>query len=163
VEKNNQEIIMAIQENSVVSMEYCLTDNQGNVIDTTKDGSLFSYIHGSGMIIKGLENELTGKNPGDIFKVAISPENAYGPVYDELIQQVPIEQFNGIENLQKRMQLQAQSSEGNYLVTVAEVGEKEVTLDGNHPLAGVELNFDVEVVAVREATPEELDSGQVNG
>lgn len=153
---------MTIQENSVVSMEYCLTDNQGNVIDTTKDGSLFSYIHGSGMIIKGLESELTGKS-GDKLKVAISPENAYGPVHDELIQQVPIEQFSGIENLQKGMQLQAQSSEGNYLVTVAEVGEKEVTLDGNHPLAGVDLNFDVEIVAVREATPEELDSGQVNG
>ncbi|MDA3900230.1 MAG: peptidylprolyl isomerase [Spirochaetes bacterium] len=153
---------MTVKENAVVSMEYNLTDNEGNVIDTTKDRAVFSYIHGAGMIIKGLESELTGKNLGDKFSVELSPDDAYGPVNDQMIQNVPIEQLSGIENLQQGMQLQVQSGEMSHIVTVAEIGEKEVTIDGNHPLAGVPLKFDVEVVDVRDATAEELDSGQVN-
>ncbi len=153
---------MTIQENAVVTLEYTLTDENNTILDSTKDRELFSYIHGGGMIIPGLESALTGKTKGDAFDVTIQPEDAYGEARPDLVQSVPKEHFSHVPDVQVGMQFEIQSNEMRQVVTVAEVNDDEVTIDANHPLAGRTLHFDVQVADVREATPEELDHGHVH-
>lgn len=152
---------MNISENSVVSIDYTLSDDKGVVLDTTKDDELFSYLHGAGMIIQGLEKSLEGHAKGDTLAVTIEPADGYGEVSHELIQHVPKEHFDSIPNLEVGMELEVSAAEMTHVVTVTEVGENDVTIDGNHPLAGVTLHFDVEVVDIREATAEEIKEGTV--
>ncbi|MEJ2545010.1 MAG: peptidylprolyl isomerase, partial [Calditrichaceae bacterium] len=114
-------------------------------------------------IISGLEDELAGKEVGDKVNVSIPPEKAYG-VHDEaLIQTIPKNVFQGIDNIEPGMQFQAKSEQGIQIVTVKNVDGDKVTVDGNHALAGETLTFDVEVTDVREATKEELQHGHVHG
>lgn len=154
---------MQISKNLVATIEYELTDDGGEVIDTSKGGPPLAYLHGAGNLIPGLEAELEGKGSGDSFKVRIDPENAYGPRHDELVQGVPRSQFPEEADIQPGMQFQAQVPEGVQIVTVVGIEGENVMLDGNHPLAGVHLNFEVTIVEVREATAEELEHGHVHG
>lgn len=154
---------MQIAINKVVNIHYTLTNDAGEVLDSSRGQSPLAYIHGLGNIIPGLENALEGRVAGDKFKIRIAPEDAYGARNDELVQAVPRSAFEGIDEIRPGMQFQAQSPEGVQLVTVVEVIGDQVVLDGNHPMAGVTLNFDVEVADVRDATPEELDHGHVHG
>ena len=154
---------MQIEDKRVVTLAYILKDNDDNIIDQSDDGS-FCYLHGASNIIPGLESALTGKISGDKLSVSISPEEAYGVREDEKIQNVPREMFPPEQEIEPGMQFHAQSPDGNTLVvTIAKVEEESVTVDGNHPLAGVHLNFDVRIMDVREATSEELDHGHVHG
>jgi FKBP-type peptidyl-prolyl cis-trans isomerase SlyD len=153
---------MKIEDSAVVSMHYRLTNNEGELIDESKDSPL-AFIYGQGQIIPGLENALTGKSVGDKVAVKISPEDAYGDYQQAMVQKVPRDQLAGIPDLKVGMQLEAQTDTQKILVTVTEVGDSEVTIDANHPLAGVELNFDVEIVNVRQATAEEIQHGHVHG
>ncbi len=154
---------MKITKNVVASISYELTDDAGTVLDSSKGQAPLAYLHGNQNLIPGLENELEGKGSGDAFKVRIEPENAYGVRDDEMVQDVAREQFPSDVDIQPGMQFQAQTPAGMQVVTVVGVKDETVTLDGNHPLAGVALNFDVEVVEVREATSEELEHGHVHG
>jgi FKBP-type peptidyl-prolyl cis-trans isomerase SlyD len=154
---------MEIAERCVASFHYTLTDDDGQVIDKSNEQAPLSYLHGAGNIVSGLEKALAGKKAGDRLKVDVPPEEGYGPRHDGLVQQVPREAFKGVESLQEGMQFQAQTGNGPLLVTVAEVGDEVVTVDGNHPLAGQNLHFDVEVTEVREATAEEQQHGHVHG
>jgi FKBP-type peptidyl-prolyl cis-trans isomerase SlyD len=154
---------MQIKKDAVALIEYELTDDAGEVIDSSKGKAPLAYVHGTGNIIPGLESELEGKGSGDAFKVHIEPENAYGVRHDEMVQEVPRAQFPEDADLQPGMQFQAQTPTGTQVVTVVGIEGDEVKLDGNHPLAGVALNFDVTVVEVREATAEELEHGHVHG
>jgi FKBP-type peptidyl-prolyl cis-trans isomerase SlyD len=122
-----------------------------------------SYLHGTGSIIPGLEQELEGKEVGDQFEVTLAAQDAYGERNEELQKNVPIAEFKHITNLDLGMQLQVQAEAGPMVVTVAEITDKFVTLDANHPLAGMALTFDVTVREVREATAEELAHGHVHG
>jgi FKBP-type peptidyl-prolyl cis-trans isomerase SlyD len=155
---------MQIAPNSVVSMHYTLTGDDGNIIDSSAGNSPLVYLHGAGNIIPGLENALVGKKPGDTAKVRVVPAEGYGEVVMELIQQVPLEMFQGAENIEPGMTFQAQDQSG-YIqrVTVTAVNGNQVTIDANHPLAGQHLNFDVSIVDVRAATQEELDHRHVHG
>ena len=154
---------MQIEDKRVVTLAYILKDNDDNIIDQSDDGS-FCYLHGASNIIPGLESALTGKISGDKLSVSIPPEEAYGVREDEKIQNVPREMFPPEQEIEPGMQFHAQSPDGNTLVvTIAKVEEESVTVDGNHPLAGVHLNFDVRIMDVREATSEELDHGHVHG
>jgi len=154
---------MQISKNSVVSFDYTLTDPQGKVIDSSKGQQPLTYLHGAGGIIPGLESELEGKKAGDALTVTVPPEKAYGNKDANMIQAVPRTAFKGVEDIQPGMQFQAQSPQGPRVVTVLAVTPTEVTVDANHPLAGVELKFDVTIVSVRAATEEELDHGHVHG
>jgi FKBP-type peptidyl-prolyl cis-trans isomerase SlyD len=154
---------MQISSNKVVLIHYTLTDEQGEVLDSSQGTDPMAYIHGMGNIISGLEEALTGRKVGDRFKVSVPPEEAYGVRDDDLIQNVPKSAFEGVAEILPGMQFRAESSEGMQLVTVIDVEDDMVMLDGNHPMAGMTLNFDVEVTDIRDATDEELDHGHVHG
>lgn len=154
---------MIIKKDSVVLMEYTLTDDQGNVIDTSDGREPLAYLHGHGNIIPGLEKELEGKLKGAKLAVKVSPEEGYGEFDPEAVRTVDIGQFEDSESVEVGMQFVAETEDGPVMFTVREVKGKEVILDGNHPLAGAHLNFKVEIVEVREATNEELAHGHVHG
>jgi FKBP-type peptidyl-prolyl cis-trans isomerase SlyD len=154
---------MSITRDQVVSIHYTLKGDAGEVIDSSADGEPLSYLHGHGNLIPGLERELTGRKAGDRLQVRIPPADGYGEYDRELVQRVPRRALKGIPELKVGMRLQAQSSEGTRAVTVTQLAGDMVTLDGNHPLAGKNLNFEVEVAAVRAATAEELAHGHVHG
>jgi len=154
---------MKISKQKVVSFDYTLTDNDGEVIDSSEGNEPLAYIHGSGFLIPGLENEMEGKQAGDAFKVTVAPEDAYGVRDDSLVKEVERDMFGDVENLEAGMQFQAETEDGIEVVVVTAVGEDTVTVDGNHPLADVNVNFDVKIVDVRDATAEELDHGHVHG
>ena len=154
---------MQITSNTVVSIDYVLTDDNGQVLDSSEGGDPLAYLHGSGGIIPGLERALAGKQVGDQLNVAVAPEDAYGERNEALRQDVPREQFDGIEDLQLGMQFRVDSDAGPLVVTIVEIAETIVTIDGNHPLAGVNLNFAVTVREVRAATEEELAHGHAHG
>jgi FKBP-type peptidyl-prolyl cis-trans isomerase SlyD len=154
---------MQITKNAVASIEYELKDDAGEVIDTSEGGEPLTYLHGAGNLIPGLESELEGKSSGDALKVRIEPENAYGERHEEMVQDVPRSELPDGAEIEPGTQLEAQGPGAVQVVTVIEVNGDVVKLDGNHPLAGVRLNFDVKVVDVREATAEELEHGHVHG
>ena len=150
---------MQIAKDKVVTLNYTLKDDAGNVIDESQDGS-FAYLHGANNIIPGLEGALDGKSSGDEVSVTVAPEEGYGARDESRVQQVPREMFPADANIQPGMQFQAEGPQGQVLVvTVTETDGQTVTVDGNHPLAGVNLNFDVKVMDVRDATEEELSHG----
>jgi FKBP-type peptidyl-prolyl cis-trans isomerase SlyD len=154
---------MSITQDQVVSIHYTLKDDAGEVIDSSADREPLSYLHGHGNLIPGLERELTGRKAGDRLQVKIPPADGYGEYDRELVQSVPRRALKGIPEVKVGMRLQAQTAEGARAVTVTHLTGDMVTLDGNHPLAGKNLNFEVEVAAVRAATPEELQHGHVHG
>jgi FKBP-type peptidyl-prolyl cis-trans isomerase SlyD len=154
---------MQIAKNKVAVIEYTLKNNDGEVLDTSEGGEPMAYIQGVGNLIPGLEDALEGKAVGDGVQVTIPPEKAYGVQNDELVQVVERGVFQGVDDLQVGMQFQAQSDDGVQVIWIAEIEGDEVTIDGNHPLAGETLNFDVKVIEVRDASAEELDHGHVHG
>jgi FKBP-type peptidyl-prolyl cis-trans isomerase SlyD len=154
---------MEIAAARVASIHYTLTDDAGQVLDKSRESQPLRYFHGAGNIIPGLENALAGRQAGDRLAVDVTPEQAYGVRNDELIQVLPLEAFKGIDKVEPGMQFQAQGGSGPVLVTVVDVTGDKVRIDGNHPLAGKTLHFDVEVVDVREATEDEKQNGRVAG
>lgn len=153
---------MEISDGKVVSFHYTLTNIDGEVIDSSEDDEPLMYLHGHENIIKGLEQALEGKQSGEQFEVEIGPADGYGERNEDLVETVDRSNFDIPGELQEGMQFRAQFAGGERIVTIQEVSGDQVTVDGNHPLAGQELSFDVEVTDVREATPEELDHGHVH-
>jgi len=153
---------MQIGKNKVVSIHYTLRDNEGTTIDSSIGGEPLTYIQGIGNLIPGMEEGLEGGSVGQKLNIKVSPEKGYGVKNDQLIQKVPRSAF-GTQDIKPGMQFQTQGNHGAQVVTVTAVGLDSVTVDGNHPLAGVELNFEVEVMNIRPATKEELDHGHVHG
>ncbi len=151
-----------IQNDSVVNFNYTLTNAAGDVLDKSQ-GEPLVYLHGAHNIVPGLENAMFGKQVGEKFKVTVEPEEAYGEYQAEMVQEVPRNMFQGVDDIQVGMQFQAQADEGVQVVTVKEVTAEHVIVDANHPLAGQALTFDVEVVAIRAATAEELEHGHAHG
>ncbi len=154
---------MQLAANKVATIAYTLKDDQGTLIDQADKNQPFAFILGVGNIIPGLENALEGKSAGDQVSVTIEPAQAYGERDDNLKQTLSKEMFEGVDEVKPGMQFHAQTNQGMSVVTVTEVEGEEVTIDGNHPLAGVTLNFDVDVLEVRDATEEELEHGHVHG
>lgn len=154
---------MVIAQNRVVTMHYTLKDEQGETIDSSQGHDPLAYIQGIGNLIPGLEDALEGKSKGDKLEVTVAPEDGYGERQNNMVQKVAKSGFQGDEELVVGMQVQVETQNGPAIAMVTEIEEEDVTLDLNHPLAGVTLNFDVEVMDVREATDDELDHGHVHG
>lgn len=155
---------MQIAENTVVSIEYTLRDDQGQVLDSSEGAQPLAYLHGAANIIPGLEQALLGKAVGDALEVSVDPEEAYGEYQAELVATLSRSMFEGVDELQPGMQFHASAPDGGMqIVTVREVDGDEVTVDGNHPLAGQRLHFAVKVVEVRAASAEELEHGHAHG
>ncbi len=154
---------LMIGDNAVVSIHYTLTDDDGAVLDSSEGAEPLNYLHRAGNIIPGLEKALVGKTAGATLKVSVAPEEGYGDVQPDLLQQVPLAAFQGVETVEPGMAFEAHDAQGNVRsVVVKSVGDETVVVDANHPLAGVQLNFDVEVVAIRDATEEEIAHGHVH-
>jgi len=154
---------MQVEKNKVVKIDYKLTDDEGRTIDSSEGQEPLSYLHGQGNIIPGLERELDGKQVGAQLQVAVQAKDGYGERNEQLTQQVPREQFAQVPDLQVGMQFQVQSENGPLMMTIVDIQENVVVVDGNHPLAGVNLNFDVTVRDIRNATEEELAHGHAHG
>jgi len=154
---------LQIAAQKVAAFHYTLTNDAAEVLDSSRGKEPLSYLHGSSSIIKGLEDQMEGKAAGDKFTADIAPADAYGERIEALVQAVPRSAFQGIDEVQVGMRFQAETEQGPITVTVTEVADDSVTVDGNHPLAGESLHFEVEVVEVRDATPEELEHGHVHG
>ena len=154
---------LLIGNNSVVSMHYTLTDNAGNVLDSSQNAEPLTYLHGARNIIPGLEKALVGKIEGDALQVKVEPAEGYGEVVSELINTIDKSAFQGVDTIEEGMAFQAQAPDGStQRIIVTKVEGNEITVDANHPLAGVTLNFDVEIVSVREATEEEVAHGHAH-
>lgn len=154
---------MNISDNCVASFHYTLTDSSGKVLDSSDGQEPLSYLHGASNIIPGLEEALLGKTVGDKLQVAVPAAQAYGVHNQELIQELPSSMFSGIEQIEVGMEFHAETEHGLQVVTVTKVEGDQITIDGNHPLAGVDLNFDVEITEVRPATEEEISHGHAHG
>ena len=157
-----QESSMTIAEHKVVSIHYTLRDPSGAVIDSSEGNEPLQYIQGMGNIIPGLESAMLGKNVGDKLDVVVDPKEGYGERSEDLIQVLPRSMFAGIDTIEIGQQFQATGGNGPVVITVTEVGDDTVTVDGNHELAGVELHFAVEVVDIRDATAEEILHGHTH-
>jgi FKBP-type peptidyl-prolyl cis-trans isomerase SlyD len=154
---------LSIKKDSVVTFNYTLKDDANEVIDSSAEGEPLAYLQGYGNLVPGLERELEGKNAGDKLTVKVPAADGYGEHSKELIQKVPRRALKGIAKITVGMRLHAQTEQGPRPVTVTAVTGDMITIDGNHPLAGKNLNFDIEIVDVRDATEEELAHGHVHG
>ena len=153
---------MQVANDTVVTLDYVLTDDQGNVLDKSEGGQ-FAYLHGASNIIPGLEAALTNRDAGETLEVRVAPEDAYGPRNESMVQVVPRAMFEGVDEIEVGQQFHAQAGDGQTVtVTVAAVDGDDITIDGNHPLAGTRLNFEIDIVDVRDATAEELSHGHVH-
>jgi FKBP-type peptidyl-prolyl cis-trans isomerase SlyD len=154
-----------IAKDKVVSIDYTLTNDAGDVLDSSKGREPLQYLHGHGGLIPGMEKGLEGRAVGDSFKLTLPPEEGYGKKDPNMVQAVSRSNFQGVPNIEKGMQFQARSPDGHgaRVVTVIDVSDDTVTVDANHPLAGETLHFDVNVKEVRDASPEEIAHGHAHG
>ncbi|GAB3288770.1 FKBP-type peptidyl-prolyl cis-trans isomerase [Parahaliea aestuarii] len=154
---------LLIGDNAVVSIHYTLTDAEGNQLDSSQGSEPLVYLHGNGNLIPGLENALVGKASGDELNVALAPADGYGEPLPQLVQEVDRSIFQGVESIEPGMAFQSQDPQGNaQRVVVTAVEGDTITIDANHPLAGVELHFEVQVVDVRPGTDEEIAHGHAH-
>lgn len=153
---------MQIEKNKVVEIDYTLKDDNGQLLDSSEGKQPLSYIQGAGNLIPGVENALEGKSSGERVEITVPPETGYGVRDDSLVLSVERDKFSQFEDLQEGVRFRMETPDGPMIFTVVKIGDGEVLVDGNHPLAGMTLNFDITVQSVREATSEELDHGHVH-
>lgn len=145
-----------MQRPAVYTVHYRLKNRAGEVIDTSEGGEPLTFLQGSGSTIRGIQEAVKGRGPGDCLEVTVPPEMAYGEHDPELVRKVPRSAFEGIEDLQIGMKFQTNTGSDAQIVQVVGIDGKLVRVDANHPLAGFTLYFDLEIIQVREATDEEL-------
>ncbi len=154
---------LLIGENSVVSVKYTLTDDAGKVLDNSDGSKPMVYLHGAGNIVPGLEKALVGKGEGDSLKVRVEPAEAYGEVIPNGVKTIERSAFEGVDVVEVGMAFQAQAPDGSAQhIMVTKMEGDNVTIDINHPLAGVALNFDIKILSVRESTDEERTHGHAH-
>ncbi|MBT4513051.1 MAG: peptidylprolyl isomerase [Chloroflexi bacterium] len=147
---------MQIKDDTVVTFDYTVLDENGDLVESSKDQGPMCYLHGAGRIIPGLEAALDGKKPRDTFSVTLPPEEAYGIRDDTRIHVFTRNELSGLGEIKIGMQLQAEDDSGKKILTISKIEDDEITLDENHPLAGKTISFDVTITDVRPATNEEL-------
>lgn len=149
---------MRAAKETVVSIEYTLKDDRGNILDTSVGQAPMEYLHGASNIIPGLEQAVEGLVAGDFKAVSVPPLLGYGEYSEKLIQRVPLDRF-GENKVEIGMRFHAETNLGMRVLVIRHVDDKEAVLDGNHELAGKTLHFDVKVVSVRAAELSELAHG----
>lgn len=155
---------LEIADQRAVAIHYTLKNDAGEVLDSSEGMEPLVYLHGFGNIIPGLEDALLGKKVGDSLQVTVQPADGYGEMMNELRQVVPVDMFEGVDDIEVGQMFETQSQEGHImLVTVTAIEDGQVTIDANHPLAGEVLHFDVTVEEVREASEDELEHGHIHG
>lgn len=156
---------LKVKDGVVVTLEYVLRLDDGDVIDSSEEDGPLEYLHGYGQIIPGLEKALVGLGVGDRKTVVVPPDEAYGDVDMEAFEIVPRSMFPDDIELEEGLELSLRDVETDepFDATIAEIRETEVMLDFNHPLAGETLHFEVHIPAIREATAEELAHGHAHG
>jgi len=154
---------MKIAQDLVVTIHYTLTNNSGDQLDSSEGQDPLAYIHGHGNIISGLEDALTGREIGRKFEVKIAPKDGYGTRDNKLVREVSPGIFKDMDDPEEGMQFRAKTDNEMKVFTVTKITGDKITIDGNHPLADVELNFNVEIVGIRKASEEELAHGHVHG
>jgi FKBP-type peptidyl-prolyl cis-trans isomerase SlyD len=156
---------MQITDHKVVSFHYTLTNEAGETIDSSIGGEPLPYLHGEENIVPGLELALEGKRVGDKLSVSLDAVDAYGEFDPAMVEIVPAELFDGVDKIEVGMEFEAETpdGEGFMVVRITDIDGDDVTVDGNHPLSGQRLHFEVEVTDVRDATEEELEHGHVHG
>lgn len=153
---------MKIEKDKVVMFHYALVNAEGEVLDGSRGGQPLPYLHGHSNIVPGLEKALEGREVGDKFKVTLTPDEGYGQRDEEKVQLIDRKSFADFSELEEGMVCQMEDDNGELqLVAITKIDAEEVTVDGNHPFAGIELNFDVEVMDIREATADELAAGRI--
>ncbi len=154
---------MRITSGSVVVFDYTLTDDDKEIIDSTLGGEPLAYIQGEGQIVPGLEKAMEGRVAGDQFQISIEPGDGYGLPSEANISVIPADQIEDGEELEEGMQLHTEGPFGEQTVVITKIEGNHVTVDSNHPLAGLTLHFDITIREVRAATPEEIAHGHVHG
>src|SRR5210317_471606 len=154
---------MIIEKNKVVSFHYTLRNSAGEEMESSREKDPMTYLQGANNIITGLEKAMEGHAVEDTFTVTLEPEDAYGIRNEKNVQRVPLKRLKGIGKISVGQILNLQTNKGQVQVTVLKVGRFNVDVDGNHPLAGVQLTFDVEIMDIRDATEEEIEHGHVHG
>lgn len=154
---------MKVEDKKVVAIEYTLKNPSGEVLDSNKGGELLYFIQGEGNIVPGLEKQMAGKSIGDSFEALVKAADGYGEYDDEKIRRIPRAQLKHLKGLREGMALQMRGPEGVEMITVTSISETEVVADGNHPLAGQDLHFQIRVGEIREATKDELAHGHAHG
>ena len=152
-----------VEEGKVVSFSYTLKDNNGNMVEQSDPGQPLEYLHGSANIIPGLERKMEGMLLGDTKSITVPAEEGYGEYDEKLVFKVPMENFPQNTEIKEGMEFRADSEHGPLMLTVVELGDDYVIVDGNHPMAGENLHFDVKVEGIRQATQEEKEHGHVHG
>jgi len=153
-----------IAKNKVVSLSYCLKSTQGEELDRADGDKPMEYLHGGGTIVPGLENALDGLKVGEKKEVTVKPEEGYGEILSDLKMKVERKMFPADQKIEKGMQFMAELGDGRkHPFNVVEIKGDNIQIDGNHPLAGQTLHFSVEVMEIRDATPEELEHGHSHG
>lgn len=158
-----KETSMTIKSGTVVTMHYTLKNKDGQTIDSSEGRDPLTYLHGAQNIVEGLEKALEGMNAGDSVKAVVSPEEGYGVKRDDLLQTVPITQFDAPDRVKAGAEFQVETNQGVRSISIKEVNGSDVVVDFNHPLAGETLFFDIDIVELRESTQEERDHGHVHG
>lgn len=155
---------MQISADKVVYFHYTLRDDEQKVLDSSDGNDPLPYLHGHQNIVPGLESELEGLSVGDKKKVTVPPEQGYGERRDDAVQTVPVSELPDEIPREVGLQIFAEGPDGQHFpLWITAVTDETVTLDGNHPLAGKTLHFDVEITEVRAAEAEELEHGHVHG
>ena len=153
---------MQVEKNKVIEIDYTLKDDNGQVLDSSEGKQPLSYIQGVGNLIPGVESALEGKSSGERVQITVPPETGYGVRDDSLVLSIERDKFSEVEDLQEGVRFRMETPDGPMIFTVVQIGDAEVLVDGNHPLAGMTLNFDITIQSVRDATSEELDHGHVH-
>ncbi|MEW6742399.1 MAG: peptidylprolyl isomerase [Planctomycetota bacterium] len=150
---------MRVSKHTVVTFEYALKGPTGETLDSSEGNGPLTYVHGTSSILGGLEAALEGREAGEHFTVSIPPARAYGLRDEKLLRILPRTEFPAVSELRVGQQFRADTDAGTRLATVVWIDGDDVTLDFNHPLAGVTLHFDITVMSLRPATPDEIASG----
>jgi len=154
---------MIAEKDKVVAFHYTLKNAEGEQMETSRDKVPMTYLHGANNIIPGLEKAMEGHAVNDEFSVTVEPEEAYGVRNENNVQRLPLKRLKGIGKVSVGQVLNLQTDKGQVQVTVLKVGRFNIDVDGNHPLAGEQLTFDVEITEIREASEEELEHRHVHG
>jgi FKBP-type peptidyl-prolyl cis-trans isomerase SlyD len=153
---------MQVSKDTVVTIDYTLKSDQGELIESTSESDPFIYLHGRGRLLPALESALEGKTSGDCLEIALSPEEGYGKRDDSMVLTIPSSKFEDPKAVKVGTRFLARVGDDTHIFKIVDIEGEQVTVDGNHPLAGMGLHFDIDVKDVREATQEELEESTSN-